>query len=143
MQLLTTNGSMAIIKAAVRRGHPTCNELFPGTALRHFVYKSRGNVQYTMPSFEPYFHGLVARRRLISLYHSLHASIHTRTAHLKVQHCVARDSISLVWETPVFELYCVAGPNASREALAQGANRVIKWIRREEERVFIIGGAVF
>lgn len=43
----------------------------------------------------------------------------------------------------MFELYCVAGPKASREALAKGANKVIQWIRREEERVFIIGGAVF
>lgn len=96
-----------------------------------------------MPSLEPHYRDLVPRRRLISLYHTLHASIHTRTAHLKVQHCVAHDSMSLAWETPVFELYCVAGPNASREALTRGANKVIRWIRREEERVFIIGGAVF
>ncbi|KAL1303266.1 hypothetical protein AAFC00_006678 [Neodothiora populina] len=143
IDLLNANGSMAIVKAAVRRGHPTCNELIPGTVLRHFVYKSRGNVQYAMPSFAPHFQDLVSRRRLVSLYHTLHASIHTRNAHLKVQHCVSYDSISLAWETPVFELYCVAGPHASREALAQGANRIIKWIRREEERVFIIGGAVF
>ena len=39
-------------------------------------------------------------------------------------------------------MYCVAGPNASRNALAQSANKVVQWVRREEERVFIIGGAV-
>jgi len=27
--------------------------------------------------------------------------------------------------------------------VAQAANKVIQWVRREEERVFIIGGAVF
>lgn len=43
----------------------------------------------------------------------------------------------------MFELYCVAGANASRAALAQGANRIVQWVKREEERVFIIGGAVF
>ena len=138
---------MRIVKNAVHKGHPACAEIVgstgPANVLRHFVYKSRGNVQFTMPSFEPHFHGLVARRKLLSLYHTLHASIHTRTAHLKVQHCASHDSISLAWETPLFELYCVAGPNASRTALAQGANKVINWIRREEERVFIIGGAVF
>ena len=42
----------------------------------------------------------------------------------------------------MFELYCVAGFSASRNALAQGANKVIQWIQREEERIFIIGGAV-
>ena len=137
------SGSMAVIKTAIRKGHTTCADIVPGTVLRHFLYKSRGNVQFTMPSFEPHFHGLVARRKLMSLYQNLHESIHSRTAHLKVQHCIAYDSTSLAWETPLFELYCVAGPGVSRTALAQGANRVVHWIRREEERVFIIGGAVF
>ena len=62
--------------------------------------------------------------------------------HLKVHHCISRESTSLAWITPLFELYCVAGPNASRNALAQSANKIVQWVRREEERVFIIGGAV-
>jgi len=80
--------------------------------------------------------------RLLSLYHTLHAGVHAKMAHLKVHHCVSRESISLAWITPLFELYCVAGPNATRNALAQSANKVVQWVRREEERVFIIGGAV-
>ena len=140
---LEKNGSLKTIKTAIRKGHASCADIVPGTVVRHFLYKSRGNVQFVMPSFEPNFHGLVARRKLMSLYHSLHESIHSRTAHLKVQHCVAQDCTALAWETALFELYCVAGPNAPRSQLVQGANRIVQWIRREEERVFIIGGAVF
>ena len=140
---LDKNGSMTIIKTAIRKGHASCSDILPGTVLRHFLYKSRGNVQFTMPSFEPDFHGLVARRKLVSLYHNLHESVHSRTSHLKVLHCISYDSAALAWETPLFELYCVAGPGASRAALAQSANRLVQWVRREEERVFIIGGAVF
>jgi hypothetical protein len=140
---LEKNGSLAIIKTAIRMGHASCADIVPGTVLRHFLYKSRANVQFVMPSFEPHFHGLVARRKLISLYQNLHESIHSRTAHLRAQHCVAYDSTALAWETPLFELYCIAGPHASRAQLAHGANQVVQWIRREEERVFIIGGAVF
>ena len=80
--------------------------------------------------------------RLLSLYHTLHASVHAKMTHLKVHHCISRESISLAWITPLFELYCVAGPNANRNALAQSANKIVQWVRREEERVFIIGGAV-
>jgi len=140
---LGKNGSLNIIKTATRKGHASCSDLVPGTILKHFLYKSRGNVQFVMPSFEPHFHGLVARRKLMSLYQTLHESIHSRTAHLKVQHCIAANATALAWETPLFELYCVASAGASRAQLAQGANRVVQWIRREEERVFIIGGAVF
>jgi len=123
--------------------HLTCAEIVPTTILRHFLYKSRANVQFVQPSFRPHFGTPLARRKLLNLYHQLHDSIHSRTAHLKVQHVMGEDATALAWETPLFELYCVAGPNASRTALAQGANKVVQWIRREEERVFIIGGAVF
>ncbi|KAL8961691.1 MAG: hypothetical protein Q9193_001787, partial [Seirophora villosa] len=80
-------------------------------------------------------------KRLLSLYHNLHAVVHARNAHLKVHHCISRDAVSLAWVTPLFELYCVAGPNTNRNALAHNANKVVQWARREEERIFIIGGA--
>ncbi|KAG4426655.1 Vacuolar fusion protein mon1 [Cadophora malorum] len=140
---LHKNGSMEIIKTAVRQGRPRTTDIVPGTPLRHFLYKSRANVQFTMPSFSPHFSTALARRKLMTLYHNLHASTHAKHSHLKVLHCVSRDSISLAWTTPLFEFYCIAGPNASRAGLAQGANKVIQWVKREEERVFIIGGAVF
>ncbi|PBP24630.1 Vacuolar fusion protein mon-1 [Diplocarpon rosae] len=140
---LHKNGSMEVIRTAVRQGRPSTTDIVPGTPLRHFLYKSRANVQFAMPSFFPHFGTLLARRKLMTLYHSLHASSHARHSHLKVLHSVNRDSISLAWITPLFEFYCVAGPNASRAGLAQGANKVIQWVKREEERVFIIGGAVF
>jgi hypothetical protein len=140
---LESNSSMTHIRTAIQRGQASCSEIIPGTVIRHFLYKSRGNVQFVMPSFAPTFPSLVTRRRLMTVYHHLHESIHSRTAHLRVQHCVTEDATALAWETPLFELYCIAGPQASRTSLAQGANRIVQWIRREEERVFIIGGAVF
>lgn len=151
---------MAIIKSAIRKGRYLATDIVPGTVLQHFIYKSRANVQFTMPSYEPDHTTLLARRRLVqllllcgndwltfgfrllSLYHNLHAVVHAKNAHLKVHHCISRESVSLAWVTPLFELYCVAGPNANRNALAQSANKVVQWACREEERIFIIGGAV-
>jgi hypothetical protein len=60
---LEKNGSMQIIKKAVREGRPNTADIDPGTQLRHFLYKSRANVQFTMPSFSPHFSSLLARRR--------------------------------------------------------------------------------
>ncbi|KAJ8607578.1 hypothetical protein MRB53_040209 [Persea americana] len=139
---LQKNGSMAIIRTAIARGQATCSDIVPGTVLRHFLYKSRGNVQFVMPSLKPDFDDLVTRRKLMSLYHELHEAVHAKT-HLKIHYAVSQDACALAWETPVFELYSVAGPRASRAAMCQGVNQIIQWIRKEEERVFIIGGAVF
>ncbi|KAI9760817.1 MAG: hypothetical protein M4579_001447 [Chaenotheca gracillima] len=132
-----------LIQTAVRAGRPTPAELVPGTVIRHFLYKSRANVQFTMPTFALHFNTALARRKLLSVYHGLHASVHAKTSHLKVQHVVGGAHVALAWVTPTFELYCVAGPNASRNAVAQGANRILQGVRKEEERLFILGGAVF
>lgn len=146
---MRSNNSLATIQASMRAGRPTTASIIPSaitanqSVIRHFLYKSRGNVQYVMPSYQPHFHTVVAKRRLLSLYGELSASLHSKAGKCKVVHSVGRDAAALAWETPLFELHVVAKPGTARELLAKGANRVVSWVRREEERVFIIGGAVF
>lgn len=166
---LKKQGYLDIIKTAARAGRPKVTSIAPGSQISHFLYKSRANVQFCMSSLEPFsspsrhqigpdseseadndetktLHpdtSLVSRRRLMTLYHQLHASAHARHSHLKVLHCVGQDATSLAWVTPIFEFYCVAGPNVSRGMMTQGANRIIQWAKKEEERLFIIGGGVF
>ena len=81
--------------------------------------------------------------RLLNLYTKLHANMHSKPHTLKVHHETNTTSIALAWSTPLFEMYAVAPASTSRAALAQSANKIVQWVRREEERVFIIGGAVF
>lgn len=159
---LKKNGHLAIIKAATKAGRARVTSVAPGSQISHFLYKSRANVQFCMSSLEPFSgrvkgsqpseeeddaavlnDGLVSRRRLMTLYHELHASVHARHSHLKVMHCVGQDATSLGWVTPIFEFFCVAGPNVSRAMMTQGANKIIQWAKKEEERLFIIGGGVF
>ncbi|KAI5465987.1 trafficking protein Mon1-domain-containing protein [Mariannaea sp. PMI_226] len=142
-QQFAKNGTLTIIQDAARAGRPKVYEIAPGSQVSHFLYKSRANVQFCMSSLEPTFTGLVDRRRLMTVYHELHASVHRKHSHLKVLHSVGDDATSLAWITPVFEFYCVAGPNVSRATITQGANKIIHWAKREEERLFIIGGGVF
>ncbi|KAI0154768.1 vacuolar fusion protein MON1 [Xylariaceae sp. FL1272] len=140
---LTKKGHLEIIKSAVAKGRPQVSEIAPGTHISHFLFKSKTNVQFIMPSLQPTFNTVIAHRRLMSLYSHLHTSVHTKHSHLKVLHCVSEDAASLAWITPVFEFYCVTGPNTSRAVMTQGANKVMQWAKREEERLFIIGGGVF
>ncbi|KAJ5513475.1 Vacuolar fusion protein MON1 [Penicillium fimorum] len=137
------NGSLKEIKTAIDNGRPTTTDIVPGTVLHHFLYKSRANVQFTMSSYAPEFSSVTRRRRLMSIYNNLHASIHAKNTHVKVHHCVSRSATSFGWVTPVFEFYCIAEPNTNRNALAQSASKIAQWVQREEERLFIIGGAVF
>ncbi|KAI2633618.1 vacuolar fusion protein MON1 [Hypomontagnella submonticulosa] len=140
---LKKRGHIDIIKTAAQQGRPKMNDIAPGAHISHFLFKSRANVQFCMPSLLPTFSSLISHRRLMSLYHNLHSTIHAKHTHVKVLHCVGEDTTSLAWITPIFEFYCVAGPNASRTVITQGANKIIQWAKREEERLFIIGGGVF
>ncbi|OOF98920.1 hypothetical protein ASPCADRAFT_42974 [Aspergillus carbonarius ITEM 5010] len=142
VEQMEKNGSLKIIKDAVDKGRPNTTDIVPGTVLHHFLYKSRANVQFTMSSYDPEFSSISRRRRLMSTYNNLHASIHAKHTHVKIHHCVSQSSSSFAWVTPVFEFYCVAGANANRNALAQSASKIIEWVHQEEERLFIIGGAV-
>ncbi|KZL85162.1 vacuolar fusion protein mon1 [Colletotrichum incanum] len=140
---LAKSGHLALIQTAARAGRPRTTDIAPGGQISHFLYKSRANVQFSMSALDPVFSSLIARRRLMGLYHQLHAAVHAKHSHMRVLHSVSEDATSLAWITPIFEFYCVAGPNVSRAVLTQGANKVIQWARREEERIFIIGGGVF
>jgi hypothetical protein len=142
-QQLAKSGSLAIIRNAALAGRPKIAEVAPGSQLSHFLYKSRANVQFCMASLEPHFTDLVNRRRFVTVYHELHATVHAKHSHLKVLHSVHEESTSLAWVTPVFEFYCVSGPGVSRASMTQGANKIIQWAKKEEERLFIIGGGVF
>lgn len=141
-QQLAKNGSLALIQSAARAGRPKVSEITPGSQVSHFLYKSRPNVQFCA-SLEPHFTGPVERRKLMTAYHELHSAVHAKHSHLKVLHCVSEEATSLAWITSAFEFYCVAGPNVSRAAITQGANKIIQWAKKEEQRLFIIGGGVF
>lgn len=142
-QQLAKNGNLDVIRSAVRAGRPRMAQIVLGSPMSHFLYKSRANVQFCMAALEPPFDAIAERRRLMSLYHELHAAVHAKHAHLKIMHNTSEDSTSLAWVTPVFELYCVGGPNMSRATMGQGANKIIQWAKKEEQRLFIIGGGVF
>ncbi|KAF1810559.1 DUF254-domain-containing protein [Eremomyces bilateralis CBS 781.70] len=143
VEQLRKNGSLEVIRQAVQRGRPSCTDILPGSVLRHFLYKSKNNVQFAMPSYEPSFETEIEKRRLHTLYSHLHATLHTKPTHPKIHHAITPTHISLAWSAPTFELYAVAPAHTPRTALAQAASRLVSWVRKEENRLFLIGGAVF
>ncbi|KAK4673247.1 Vacuolar fusion protein mon1 [Podospora pseudopauciseta] len=143
---LTKSTHLSLIRSSLASPRPSISSILPGSnspPISHFIYKSRPNVQFVMSSLHPLFTSPMARRKLMSQYQTLHAAMHAKHSHLKVIYSVGGDCASLGWVTPLFEFYCVAGPNVSRQAMTEAANRVVKWVGREEARVFIIGGGVF
>lgn len=130
------------MKKAIDDGRPLTTSIVPGTAIRHFIYKSKQNVQFTMSTFDSHFATAIERRKLFSVYSTMHANVHSKSLHPKVEFVNAKYMTALAWVTPTFELYCIAAPNCNRTLLSNGASRIAQWVQRENERLFIIGGAV-
>jgi vacuolar fusion protein MON1 len=106
----------------------------------HFIYKSKLQVQFTMPAY-PSNERQTARLR--ALYRHLHAVVHAKKTHVKIFHYVSRRFSSLVWVGTGFECYVVAEGRVARGVLARGARGIVRWVRTEEARVFVSGGVVF
>lgn len=158
---LVKNGSLQHISRAVRLGRPSIPQLLMPTmtarergtgddkvAMRHFMYKSRADVQFVQskvdwgshpddPEFEDpeltSAKSLVKHRRLMSIYAGLHCSLHSRHTHPRIIWSVQEEFVALAWITPVYEFYCVAG-RAERTDLASDETGTLKEKRREEEK---------
>ena len=139
---LEKNKSLLAIQAAVQSERPSLTEILPGHVLRHFLYKSKNDVQFCMPSFSA-FETLSKRRSLFSIYHELHAAVHQKHTSVRAHHITRPTYKTFAWITTDFELYCVGRSDASRNALVQNANKIVRWIHKEEERLFVVGGGVF
>jgi hypothetical protein len=60
---LARNGSLRILAHCIKAGRASCAEIVPNSLIRHFLYRSRPNVQFTMPSYGPHFTNLISRRK--------------------------------------------------------------------------------
>ena len=72
--------------------------------LRHFLYKSRGAVQVTMPRYEEPYAGTGERRRLVTLYQTLHDAVHAKSGQggtLKMQYVRTERESVLGWVSHV------------------------------------------
>ncbi|CAA7261420.1 unnamed protein product [Cyclocybe aegerita] len=114
--------------------------------LRHFVYKSRTQVQITLPTFEDPYDQTNARKRIMTLYQVLHDSIHAKSGQdggLKLQYIRTDMESVMGWITQPFELYIALSPLLPKSAAVGAANAVARWVKREEARLFLRDAPVF
>lgn len=144
---MESDGTLDIVVNAFRSGQTEYSvaELgIPG--LRHFLYKSRAQVQITCPTFEDPYDSIDERRRLTTLYQILHDAIHAKSgqeATLKLQYIRSEKESVMGWITQPFELYITLSPRLPKSAAVGAANAVARWVKKEESRLFLRDAPVF
>ncbi|KAG0199389.1 Vacuolar fusion protein mon1b [Mortierella sp. GBA30] len=127
--------------AGSRGGYSVGDTGIPG--LRHFLYKSRTHVQFTMPELTDLYGSLGAKKRLLRLYHSMNERMHRKSRPMQLLFHGGDHETVLGWITPRFELYAVFGPLVSKSAVVLMSNKLLKWIRKHEDSLLILNSPSF
>lgn len=111
--------------------------------LWHFIYKSRSTAQFTSPCIGHPYKSKEEQERLFGMYLYLHHRIHSSSRPLKILcHSTDREMV-LGWVTSGFELYATFSPLASKASAIHAVNKLLRWIKKEEDLLFIINSYTF
>ncbi|KAM9272042.1 LOW QUALITY PROTEIN: vacuolar fusion protein MON1 homolog A [Cariama cristata] len=105
--------------------------------LRHFIYKSKSSGLFTSPEIEAPYVQEEEKERLLGLYQYLHSRAHNSSRPLKNIYYGPRENL-LAWVTSAFELYICYSPLGTKAGAISAVNKLMKWIRKEEDRLFIL-----
>ncbi|GJJ73285.1 vacuolar fusion protein MON1 [Entomortierella parvispora] len=127
--------------AGTRGGFNASDTGIPG--LRHFLYKSRTHVQFTMPELTDPYTSLSAKKRLLRQYKHMNERMHRKSRPLKLLFHSSEHETMLGWVTSAFELYVAFGPLVSKSAVVLMSNKLLKWIRKQEDSLLILNSPSF
>lgn len=106
--------------------------------LRHFLYKSKSSGLYTSPEYPEVYQPDAEQERLMGLYHDLHSRLHHPTRPLRSFYRCGETENMLAWVTRGFELYLCFSPLGTKAMAVSAVTKLLKWIRKEEDRLFIL-----
>ncbi|KAG7258804.1 hypothetical protein CRUP_017046 [Coryphaenoides rupestris] len=106
--------------------------------LRHFLYKSKSSGLYTSPEVPVVYQSEEEQDRLMELYQELHSRLHHSTRPLRYIYRCGNTENLMAWLTSGFELYLCLTPLVTKVQALSAVNRLLKWIRKEEDRLFIL-----
>ncbi|KAM8930898.1 vacuolar fusion protein MON1 homolog A [Pelodytes ibericus] len=142
LERLEKRGSWGLLQDALRSPlYDVANVTIPD--LRHFLYKSKSSGLFTSPAMDAPYDTDEERKRLLSLYQYLHSKAHCSSHPLiTIYHMGPHENI-LAWVTEAFELYVCFSPLGTKSSAVSGVSRLLRWIRKEEERLFILNSPTY
>ncbi|XP_034961863.2 vacuolar fusion protein MON1 homolog A isoform X2 [Zootoca vivipara] len=106
--------------------------------LRHFIYKSKSSGLFTSPEIDAPYITEEEKERLLGLYQYLHSRAHNSSRPLSYIYYTGSNENLLAWVTSAFELYVCFSPLGTKAAAVSAVNKLMRWIRKEEDWLFIL-----
>ncbi|ORX62874.1 MON1-like protein A-like protein [Hesseltinella vesiculosa] len=109
----------------------------------HFMYKSKAHIQFTCPDYTGPYADDTNRKRLHRLYQFVYDRMHTRSRPLKLYYHRDQNEVILGWIMSSFELYTVFSHDTSKPSMITHSNQLLRWIKKQEDNLFILNSPVF
>eukprot|EP01125_Pyxidicula_operculata_P008013 TRINITY_DN2703_c0_g1_i1.p1 TRINITY_DN2703_c0_g1~~TRINITY_DN2703_c0_g1_i1.p1 ORF type:complete len:418 (-),score=53.15 TRINITY_DN2703_c0_g1_i1:182-1435(-) len=112
--------------------------------LWHFIYKWTDRSQIIVPAFSVPYATLKDQKRLVRLYQEVIHSMHLLKHNSHRFHYQRTESeILLGWITSGFEFYLCFNPTTTKTVAITSCNQLLKWIKQEEQSVFLVSSPVW
>ncbi|KAL2316286.1 Vacuolar fusion protein mon1 [Schizosaccharomyces pombe] len=109
----------------------------PGSpCISHYLFYSKKYSQFYTPGYSfstPNFN----TRTLYAIYASLHDQAFHKKNSFSINMTVHESLLLFTWSTASFDFHCIANATTSSQLLIANVNKILRWIRREETRLFI------
>ncbi|KDR23174.1 protein SAND isoform X1 [Zootermopsis nevadensis] len=142
VEKLRRGNCLEAINESVNRASYTASQVGV-PEMRHFLYKCRSTAQFWSPALEPPYHVTEESERLLGLYQALHHRLHAASRPLKLLHQQLEKETMLGWVTSGFELYITFEPLVTKHSAINAVNKLLRWIKKEEDRLFILNAPTF
>ncbi|XP_071562761.1 vacuolar fusion protein MON1 homolog [Temnothorax nylanderi] len=111
--------------------------------MRHVLYKCKSTAQFWSPGVKPPYTTDEEIERLLGLYQCLHHRLHSPSRPLKLIFQQLDKETMLAWVASGFELYVTFEPLVTKPDAIEAVSKLLKWIKKEEERLFILNSPTF
>jgi hypothetical protein len=113
-------------------------------ALLHFIFRSIPLNQFITSVFAPPFITKQSRKLLFRRYQHIHARLWRSSGPLTTYFEAASTFVAMGWHrSGEFDMFAMFSPLVSKENAVAALNRTLRWIRKEEENLFLLNPPFF
>lgn len=105
--------------------------------MRHFIYKCKASAQLLCSEITHPYTSQEEFERLYSIYCDMYHKIHNNSRPLKLFYEVKEKELVLAWVAAPYELYAVFEPTIDKNLVIKLVNKLMRWIEKEQEILFI------
>ncbi|KAL1110484.1 hypothetical protein AAG570_008012 [Ranatra chinensis] len=111
--------------------------------VHHFLYKCKKTSQMLAPAMTTPYHTTESANELLKQYEEMHSAIHQVGAPLNLIFQHTCTEIMLGWVNDNFEIYITFKPLISKSNCIEAVDKILKWIQKEEDKLFMLNMPTF